>query len=232
MGVQTYTSLVQTIKDIIEDDSSEVSDYVPTAVFLAEEILAKDLDMSRLEVTVSLQPTVSASAYNQAYTQLYPVSTINDKDFLYFNHILQNGRKLTKVDYSYIEEFNRQEGTSSYGTSAEYWGFNATPSVIQIAPAVSGRVTNFKCNYTKRPTKLTAGETSNELIRSAPELLLYQSMVQMSSFLKHWETMATWQTQYQQSLQSHLNVSRRERKEVGQMVVTDRDQNQSTTGAR
>lgn len=201
----TYSGFVSVLRAAAEDDSDEFIDFIPTAVFIAEEKIAKALDMSRFEVktTVSVTETSGVSV---------ATGITDDGNFLYFNHAFYNNRKLDLVDYSYTKEINRFE--TSVGVSARYYSFFDKPGTVFLAPPVSGG--SLELVYTKRPTKLSNANQTNEIILNAPDALYYGTMVELSLFMKNWDTLQIWENQYNEALLSHLNTTRRERTDVGQ----------------
>lgn len=225
MSIETYTELKSAIAEIIEDDSVEVSAFIPKAIYIAEERLSRDLDLKTLHDTTIVSVVTNTSIPGGGIET--KVSTnITPTHFIEFNHIFQNGNKLDNVDYSFVKEVNQWE--SSLGTSARYYAFKQYPNVIYCAPPVSSGT--FEINFKKRPTKLSNNNTSNDLLARMPDLLLYRSLIEMSLFLKNWETVQFWQTLYDSALETALNVGRKERMDIGQKHEATGVNMQSTTG--
>jgi hypothetical protein len=220
----TYSELIQTVKDVSEDDSAEVASYIPTAIGIAEEMCIKDLDMKTNIVTTSTAALRNVSIPGGGIETI--VSTcILDRGFLYFTDVFQCGQKLDHVEYSATKEMNQYQ--ASIGVSAYFYAFKDDPGQVYVSPAVSG--VTFEFNYVKRPDNLSNINTSNDLLEKAPELLYYATMMEMSFFFKNWETYQFWFESYKRSLESHLNVSRRERTDKGQKHMGNAE-TQSTTG--
>ena len=228
MGLRTYTSIVNAIKQVIEDDSAEVTEYIPTAIFLAEERVAKDMDAKEL--------TVETSAVTSAITNVTigtsgletEVSTgIDNDDFLYFKNVYYNGEKLDMVDVSYLREINRYE--TSAGCSARYYGWVDKPDTIYVSPPVSAG--KFSLTYSEKPMNISTTNTTNVITRKFPEMLFYGALVEMQMFMKNWETLPLWEQSYQRYLQTNLNVTRRERTDIGQKHFSP-NETQSTTGGQ
>ena len=215
----TYSGLVSVIQEAAEDNSGEFVAFIPTAIFVAEEELAKALDMTRFKRTVNVSVT-------EAEGVSVATGIVDDGVFLYFNHVFHNDKKLDRVDYSYIKEINRFE--TSVGTSASYYAFLDKPDTLFLSPPVSSGT--LEIVYTARPTKLEPGNQTNEIILNAPDALYYGTMVQMSLFMKNWETKGFWQEKYNEALTSHLNTTRRERTDVGQADRAPNVNSQSTGG--
>ena len=57
----TYNGLVSAVKAVAEDETDEFVNYIPTAIFLAEKRLMKELDIDGMKLTA----VVTASANNQ-----------------------------------------------------------------------------------------------------------------------------------------------------------------------
>ena len=94
MGIQTYTSLINTIQEVIEDDSSEVSALIPTAILLGEERVYKDMDAKELtdEASAATSAVSNVSIAVSGIETL--VSTgIDSNNFLYFKNVYYNGEK-------------------------------------------------------------------------------------------------------------------------------------------
>lgn len=211
MSFTTYNELKTRLAEILEDDGSETAAYIPTAIFLAEERVAKDLDLQTFQETVITSAFTNTSIPGGGIETI--VSTgIADATFLYFDHVFNCGQKLDMVDYSFTKEIDIYE--SSAGTSASYYSFKNDPNTLYFAPPVS--VVQCEIVYTRRPEKLAAGVQTNDILKKAPELLLYASMIEMSLFQKNWETKGFWDEMYKNSLESNLNTTRRERHDVSQ----------------
>jgi hypothetical protein len=226
MGISTYTSLVHTLQEFIEDDSEEVSVMIPTAILLAEERLSKDLDLKQLTVDTSARTSAITNVSIAVSGIETRVSTgIDANSFLYFKNVYFNGEKLDQVDVSYTKEINRYEASAK--ASPRYYGFENTANTIVVAPPVSS--VKFSITYNKKPTRLSNSVQTNTLMNKAPELLFYASMIELSRALKNWETINVWESTYTNLLTSNLNTTRRERTDIGQKHFSV-NETQSTTG--
>jgi hypothetical protein len=226
--IEKFDRLREMVLAEIEDDSSEVTDFFTAALYTAEVKVANDLDMNRMQQTVS--GALTSTNTSGRYSEVRPVSSINDGTFQYYNHVFANGKKLKKLDYSAIKEINRLE--TSVASEPSYWAYQSKASALMIAPPVSVSGTTFEINYTKKPRPLSWSNSVNILIEAAPDLLFSQTMIRMSTFLHNWETVGYWTDEYERLLASHLNTTRRERKEIASPTNPQMDTNQSTMGVR
>lgn len=226
MAITNYSELKLAISEALEDDSAEVSAFIPKAIYLTEERLSHALDMrTQIETTTASAFELVSIPGGGVETQ---VSTgIKDTDFVYFNDVFHCGTKLDNVAYSFTKEFNQHE--TSAGTSARYYSMKATPSILYVSPPVS--VGLFEILFTKRAQPLTNGNQSNDLMAKAPELLYYGSMAEMSFFMKNWETKQFWDARFNEDLQLRLNMTRRERTDEGQQSLSN-SETQSTGGSQ
>ena len=228
MGILTYTSLIRTIKDIIEDDSTEVSAFIPTAILLAQERVNKDIDTKKFARTTSVTTSMISNVSIGVSGYETIVSTcIQPQEFLSFRSVYFNGEKLDQVDVSFTKEINRYETT--IGCSARYYAFLESPNKLYIAPPVSAG--KFSLQFNQRVPKLSSSNDTNVIIEEFPELLFYAALSEMSKFLKNWQTVGAWDNAYVNLLTTNLNTTRKERTEIGQKHMST-GETQSTTGAQ
>jgi hypothetical protein len=212
----SYNDILTAVRAVAEDDSQEFIDYIPTAIFLAEQRISRDFDYQNFDVMVA---NVPINLDTETVT-----TGIADNTFLYFKHVFYNGKKLDQVDVSFIREINRFETTPT--NDPRYYAFFDDPNTLYISPKVD--TGNFEIMYTKKPDPLSAINATNEILGKAPDALFCRTMYEMAVFMKHPEMSNAYLGEYRQILESVLNLTRRERTDVGQSEMAEGVNTQSS----
>lgn len=214
----TFNGLVSAIKALAEDDSQEFENYIPTAIFLAEERLIRELDSVDLITTVSVTASASApllakpSGLRFAHDIRYRTSSgsfirpqMKQNDFI--------------RDYWPIQ--------TSVGQPKYYGNENGSNWVLAPTPASAYE---FTVQYVKQETHLSAGAQTNYYTNLVPDALYYATMSQQSEFMKDYSTQQIWEKKYQFAVQAHNNEARRERRDDGTTPLNPEGGGNTLTG--
>ena len=182
--ITNYSTLVQAIQSIAEDDGQEYADYIPVAIDLAEEKLFREIELPELEVEESGSFTA-----NQA-------TVTKPTGYEFGDHFsLVNGTSkvtLKKKLKSFINDY-WQDATQ---TGIPKYYCDNTATTFLVAPTPSSTYT-YSVRFVKKPTKLDSGpNTTNYFTDNCKDLLYAASMLEMVKFMKAWSQIQIWEAEY------------------------------------
>lgn len=205
----TYNGLVSAVKALAEDDSAEFEAYIPTAIFIAEERLVRELDtfglIAEVSVTASAGDPLLAKPSGHLFTHDIRFNTSG-------NSFIQPTLKTNDFIRDYWPTARTSTSTYPFGQPKYYGPDDNTNWVIAPTPA-SAYV--FTVKYTKQLTHVSATNQTNYYTDSAPEALFYATMVHIGEFMKDYEVVNVWEGQYRRSIQGINNQGRRDRRDDG-----------------
>lgn len=181
--ITNYTTLVQAIMDLAEDDGAEFQLFIPTAIDLAEEILIKELDLPDLEIKAT-----------GTLTQFSPIlpKPVGYRFANYMQIVVDSKKKILqkrREDYinDYWPDVSISEVPKYYSdTGAANFAFAPTPDQAYA----------YELKYTKAPDKLSTTNQTNYFINSCKDILLAACMIEMTTFMKAWSQIPVFEKQY------------------------------------
>lgn len=202
--ITSYSTLVSAVGEYFEDDSTEFTNYIPIAVDLAEQRLAREIDSTHLRINTIVSSLPSnrlldkPTGYKFAWNLRYKTPTGEMKT-------------LFKRTDSYIEDYWPWADTS-VGAPIYYGDYSQTQFII--GPTVSDAA-EFHLSYSGRPTPLSASVSINVFTSSFSDLLFAATLIEQAKFARQNSMVATLEEHYQKRLQSIVNEGRRERRDEG-----------------
>lgn len=179
MPFETYDDLQQAVQEWLA--RTDLDEHVPDFIRLAEIRVQTDLDMRGTDTSTSGNfsagnPILAAPA-DMLVPQLLRVDT-------------EPVRHCKLVSRDQLDEINRADVTGGVPEAMAIvgLGFRVAPT-----PAASHPYTLW---YTKGALALSQSNQSNELLRRAPNLLLYGALLEAMPFLRNDERAVTWQQFY------------------------------------
>ncbi len=202
----TYNGIVSAVIALAEDDSVEFENYLPAAIFLAEERLIKELDVEGLKsldyTTTSVGNRIVAkpSGYRFGHN---------------FSCITSAGTKtLTKKSFDFIKDYwpfgNTSSSSYPYG-QPKYYSDNDNSGFI-VAPTPSSAYI-VEIQYVKQVSALSSSIQTNYFTEFAPDALFYGTMSNMAEFMKDYQIQTVWEAKYERAMQNINNQGRRERRD-------------------
>lgn len=181
--ITSYTTLVNNLIAVAEDDGQEFADFIPTAISLAEDRLIRECDFVDLEE----KDTGNLTASNRSLTK-----PTGYKFPLYFAVINGNTRILLKrkTDDFLIDYW---PNTALAGTPKYYADDSAT--TLALAPTPD-QAYSYELKYKKQPTKLSTSNATNYFVTYCPDLLYHACMVELAKFMKAWTQVSIWEQEY------------------------------------
>lgn len=208
----TYNSLTSACVAAAEDNGTEFTDYLPTAIMLAQSRMFRDLDSYGLVTYASTQMSVGQPFVNK------PSGTFIIKSFSY-----------QTSDGSWIDLLMRTDEfirdywpiRSSVGNPKYYanWGYNQ----VIVAPTPVSAYPN-EWSLVTMPSAISSVQQTNWFTDFASEALFYASMVEMMNFAKNPTMKGVWEDRYQDAKALLRNEARRTRRD-------DQTPNASDAGA-
>lgn len=199
--VSNYPTLVSAVVNATEDDSAEFRAFIPTAIGLAEDRMARELDAQLLIVTATVSATQGTrlvnkpSGYRMGHEVLFTTSGGSQK----------NLRKRTR---GYLNVY-----WPTFTNTAEpvyYADMDASTIALAPTPDFDAQVI---FTYEKKPDYLTAANSVNLFTEFFPNALYYGTMAEMAKFAKQWDQVQLWDANFMEAMQAANNEGRRARRD-------------------
>lgn len=168
-------------------------------------------------VDTGIASFISLPGY-EYFTQI--TTGIDSTSFLYFTNVwIEDSRgsktKLEQVDISFIQEIQREVAFTE--KTPRYYAINNGPRALLIAPYVKASdVKQFIIEYVRGPDALSSSNQTNIILEKAGDLLYAATLSEMAEYKMNWETKQFWNQKYESLLTSHLNTTRKERRDEGE----------------
>ena len=175
----------------MEDDSTELSNSIPTIITQAESMVFQalpNLPCFRNVTTGTL--AVGTADYTVANARMIrQVSITSSSNVIYLNH---------RVD-SYLRDY--WPNSSTTGTPIMYSTKNATTSgtIVTLAPTPSATLA-YQVDYIAPETGLSSSNANSWIGDHAENVLLAACLYETSAFLKAPETLSLYKTQFDEAL--------------------------------
>lgn len=213
MAVVTYSTLVQQIKDTMEDDSTEFSNAVPDFIRRAELRLTREMDTHGLT-----QYFTSNFTKGEAFLAI-PSTNLIVKNINYLTSAtttLDNGRVAspnTRISLlvrtkEYVEDY--WPVRTSTGLPKYYTHFMQDQILIAPAP-ISAFAAEIELVI--QPSTLSVGNETNYYTTFCENALFYATMIEACYFNKNSTAVQLWDQQYQREIITIVNEARRNRRD-------------------
>jgi hypothetical protein len=213
MAVVTYSTLVQQIKDTMEDDSTEFSNAVPDFIRRAELRLTREMDTHGLT-----QYFTSNFTKGEAFLAI-PSTNLIVKNINYLTSAtttLENGRVAspnTRISLlvrtkEYVEDY--WPVRTSTGLPKYYTHFMQDQVLIAPAP-ISAFAAEIELVI--QPSTLSVGNETNYYTTFCENALFYATMIEACYFNKNSTAVQLWDQQYQREIITIVNEARRNRRD-------------------
>ena len=186
-----YTELLSNIQNFLEDDSTELSNSIPTIITQAENLIFQrlpNLPCFRKVTTGTL--SVGTFEYTVATARMIrQVSVTSSSNVSFLNH---------KID-SYLRDFHPNSSTT--GTPIMYSTKDSGTGgiVITLAPTPSATLA-FQVDFIAPETGLSSGNANSWVGTFAENVLLSAALYESSAFLKAGETLKLYKDQFDEAI--------------------------------
>jgi hypothetical protein len=207
MGIpNTYNGLVSAVIALAEDDSTEFAAYIPTAIFLSEERLIKELDTESLITTVS----ITGAAGDNTLTK--PTGHRLTREIT-VRTSAGNREALSLKTNDFIRDYwPAVTSTSTYPNGQPKYYANEDGDNWVLAPTPASAY-NYTVQYTEQLTHVSTANQTNYFTDFCSDALYYGTMVGMAEFMKDYTVRELWEGRYQVAVQTINNQGRRERRD-------------------
>lgn len=182
-AITDYSTLVQALVDITEDDGTELANYLPTAIALAEDLLFKELDLPDLEAKTTGSLIIGTDTLTKP------------TGYEFANYIM-----ITIGTTKYFLKKRLEDYVTSYWPDSSVTGIpkyyaDSSSTQFKLAPTPDSTY-SYEIKYTSKPTKLSTSNTTNYYITSCSDILFYATLIEVALFMKAFEQSRLWSDAY------------------------------------
>jgi hypothetical protein len=191
--VLTYDTLTSSVQDYLERNDATLVSQIPLFIMLGERRTARDLKILGLKNAITDNLIEGSSVFQK------PVRWLNDSSFNIGTGTSFNTRIfLEQRAYEWCRTYwpdPTQTGTPKYYASDynyNFWFLVPTPNLAYP----------YEILYYETPPLIDSTSSSNFLTESAPEVLLYATLLETASYLKDDERVQVWTDYYSKARQN------------------------------
>ena len=204
--MSTYSDLKAALINTTENDGSEFTAEIPNFISRAELRLTKDIDDAGLDEYTAFSFTAS----NAVVSLGDRVRVVRNVNFT-----TSAGSKVNLLQRT-IEFCNDYWPVSaSTGTPRYYARKNNTSIFIVPTPAstLTGEIQTVSQPLVLASVTTSGATTQNYFSNYCYDALFYAAMMEATMYMKDWNTLTAWQSQYQAAVTTLRNQARRTRQD-------------------
>lgn len=184
MSLSTYSDLQTSIANYLA--RSDLTSQIPDFITFAENRLRRELRIRQMLKSVT---TATVSGDN---TVELPADFLQVRDFVVMTNPIQ------PLSYSSPSALSNDPRASEVGVPLSY---TILANDFQVSPAPDG-VYTVRLLYFAAPAYLSSSNTSNVFLTTAPDALLYASLIEAEPYLYNDARINTWGTMYDRAISS------------------------------
>lgn len=184
MSLTTYSDLQTSIANYLA--RSDLTSQIPDFITFAENRLRRELRIRQMLKSVT---TATVSGDN---TVELPSDFLQVRDFVVMTNPIQ------PLSYSSPSALSNDPRASEVGVPMSY---TILANDFQVSPAPDG-VYTVRLLYFAAPAYLSSSNTSNVFLTTAPDALLYASLIEAEPYLYNDVRINTWGTMYDRAISS------------------------------
>jgi hypothetical protein len=184
MSLTTYSDLQTSIANYLA--RSDLTSQIPDFITFAENRLRRELRIRQMLKSVT---TATVSGDN---TVELPSDFLQVRDFVVMTNPIQ------PLSYSSPSALSNDPRASEVGVPMSY---TILANDFQVSPAPDG-VYTVRLLYFAAPAYLSSSNTSNVFLTTAPDALLYASLIEAEPYLMNDARINTWGTMYDRAISS------------------------------
>jgi hypothetical protein len=196
--IDDYQSLQDAVRDWLNRD--DLVTRIPTFIYLAERKMFRRYRNPNNEKTITFDMRVDPDAGEPTELTLSNQIAI-PPDYLEMLTLQANSIPLKRKSLTEIQSRQVNGGVNADTVQGEpkYFARNRRNIVIWPFPTGDTLVTQiYYCDFTGN---MVVGDDDNDVLRTAPDLYLYGSLLQAQPFLKptddEWQLIPTWKMMYE-----------------------------------
>jgi hypothetical protein len=184
MSLSTYSDLQTSIANYLA--RSDLTSQIPDFITFAENRLRRELRIRQM-----LKSVTTSSVSGDATVEV-------PSDFLEIRDFVVMTNPITPLSYSSPSSLSNDPRTSQVGVPKVY---TILASEFQLTP-IPDAVYTLKLLYYSAPAYLSSSNTSNVFLITAPDALLYASLIEAEPYLMNDARINTWGTMYDRAISS------------------------------
>jgi len=184
MSFSTYSDLQTSIANYLA--RSDLTSQIPDFITFAENRLRRELRIRQM------LKSVTTSTLSGDSTVEVPSDFLEIRDFV----VMTN--PITPMSYSSPSTLSNDPRTSEVGVPRSY---TILANEFQLAPSPDA-VYTLKLLYYSAPAYLSSTNTTNTFLTTAPDALLYASLIEAEPYLMNDARINTWGTMYDRAIAS------------------------------
>ena len=186
-----YTEFLSNIQNFLEDDSTELSNSIPTIITQAESMIFQrlpNLPCFRQQSTGNL--VIGTADYTVATARMIrQVSVTSSSNVSFLNH---------KID-SYLRDFHPNSSTTGAPIMYSTKDSSTSGIVITLAPTPSATLA-YQVDFIAPETGLSSSNANSWVGTFAENVLLSAALYESSAFLKAGETLKLYKDQFDEAI--------------------------------
>jgi hypothetical protein len=184
MSLSTYSDLQTSVANYLA--RSDLTSQIPDFITFAENRLRRELRIRQM-----LKSVTTATVANDSTVEL-------PSDFLQVRDFVVVTNPLTPLSYSSPSSLSNDPRASEVGVPKSY---TILANDFQMSP-VPDAVYTVKLLYFAAPAYLSSSNTTNVFLTTAPDALLYASLIEAEPYLMNDARINTWGTMYDRAIAS------------------------------
>jgi len=184
MSLTTYSDLQTSIANYLA--RSDLTSQIPDFITFAENRLRRELRIRQM-----LKSVTTATVKDDSTVEL-------PSDFLQVRDFVVVTNPLTPLSYSSPSSLSNDPRASEVGVPKSY---TILANDFQMSP-IPDAVYTVKLLYFAAPAYLSSTNTTNVFLTTAPDALLYASLIEAEPYLMNDARINTWGTMYDRAIAS------------------------------
>lgn len=188
--VLTYDTLTKAVEDYLERNDVNLVDQIPLFIMLGERRVARDLKILGIKVAIT-DNLIDGDSVIQKPTRWLNDSSLNIGTGTLYNtrvFLLQRSYEWCR---SYWPDPSQTATPKYYASDYDYNHWFLVPTPDDIYP--------YEFLYYETPQLIDETTSTNFLTGSAPEVILYGTLLETASYLKDDERIAVWTDYYEKA---------------------------------
>jgi hypothetical protein len=194
MATQTYAILVQDIKDLTENNSSDFATQADEFIETTEIRLSREIK----NCPELYKHQTSTLTIGDAY-----ITKPSDLISMISFQVLSSASARTALEYRDVSFINEYWPTRSSTSTPKYYA-DWDDDYLIVAPTPSAALT-IEMNYRKRFDAISSSSTTSWLTANAYDALLYGCLIEAAIYDKNPQMMQIYEKRYQEALASINN---------------------------
>ena len=184
MSFTSYSDLKTSIANYLA--RSDLTSQIPDFITFAENRLRRELRIRQM-----LKSVTTLTVANDGTVEV-PADFLEIRDFV----VMTN--PITPMSYSSPSSLSNDPRTSQVGVPRSY---TILANEFQLAP-IPDSVYTLKLLYYSAPTYLSSTNSTNVFLTTAPDALLYASLIEAEPYIMNDARINTWGTMYDRAISS------------------------------